>query len=41
MDLPLVVGADGSDSSLTAVDWAVDEAARHGLTLHIVHASFS
>ncbi|MGW7791550.1 universal stress protein, partial [Streptomyces tricolor] len=31
MDLPLVAGVDGSDSSLTAVDWAVDEAARHGL----------
>ncbi|MFJ2734449.1 universal stress protein [Streptomyces sp. NPDC087317] len=39
MELPLVVGVDGSDSSLTAVDWAVDEAARHGLPLHIVHAS--
>ncbi|WP_326791109.1 universal stress protein [Streptomyces sp. NBC_00151] len=39
MQLPLVVGVDGSDSSLTAVDWAVDEAARHGLPLHLVHAS--
>ncbi|MGX4695321.1 universal stress protein [Streptomyces sp. JNUCC 63] len=39
MELPLVVGVDGSDSSLTAVDWAVDEAARHGLPLHLVHAS--
>ncbi|MGW3498523.1 universal stress protein [Streptomyces sp. NPDC001020] len=39
MDLPLVVGIDGSDSSLTAVDWAVDEAARHGLPLRLVHAS--
>ncbi|MER5975041.1 universal stress protein [Streptomyces sp. NPDC001857] len=39
MDLPVVVGTDGSDSSLTAVDWAVDEAARHGVPLHIVHAS--
>jgi hypothetical protein len=28
MELPLVVGVDGSDSSLTAVDWATDEAAR-------------
>ncbi|MEV5973023.1 universal stress protein [Streptomyces sp. NPDC051921] len=36
---PLVVGADGSAPSLTAVDWATDEAARHGLPLHIVHAS--
>ncbi|MEV5875424.1 universal stress protein [Streptomyces sp. NPDC052101] len=39
MDLPLFVGVDGSDSSLAAVDWAVDEAARHGLPLHLVHAS--
>ncbi|MFI6358161.1 universal stress protein [Streptomyces sp. NPDC050743] len=39
MGLLLVVGVDGSDSSLAAVDWAVDEAARHGLPLHLVHAS--
>ncbi len=39
MDLPLVVGIDGSDSSLEAVDWAVDEAARHGLPLRLVYAS--
>ncbi|BCM64770.1 MULTISPECIES: universal stress protein [Streptomyces] len=39
MDLPLVAGVDGSDSSLTAVDWAVDEAARHGLPLRLLHAS--
>ncbi|MPY56034.1 universal stress protein [Streptomyces spongiae] len=39
MELPLVVGVDGSDSSLEAVDWAVDEAARHGLALRLVHAS--
>lgn len=39
MALPLVVGADGSQSALRAVDWAVDEAARHGLPLRIVHAS--
>ncbi|KUN81465.1 universal stress protein [Streptomyces griseoruber] len=38
MELPLVVGVDGSDSSLLAVDWAVDEAARHGLPLRLVHA---
>ncbi|MFF8908306.1 universal stress protein [Streptomyces olivaceoviridis] len=36
--LPLVVGVDGSDSGLTAVDWAVDEAARHGLPLRLAHA---
>ncbi|MFE3324980.1 universal stress protein [Streptomyces sp. NPDC059176] len=39
MVLPLVVGVDGSESSLQALDWAVDEAARHGLPLHMVHAS--
>ena len=39
MELPLVVGVDGSDCSLHAVDWAVDEAARHGLPLRLVHAS--
>ncbi|GGJ06555.1 universal stress protein [Streptomyces brasiliensis] len=39
MTLPLVVGVDGSDASLRAVDWAVDEAARHGLPLRLVHAS--
>jgi nucleotide-binding universal stress UspA family protein len=39
MELPLVVGVDGSDSSLRAVDWAADEAARHGLPLRVVHAS--
>ncbi|MEJ8655610.1 universal stress protein [Streptomyces sp. MS1.AVA.4] len=35
MELPLVVGVDGSDSSLEAVD----EAARLGLPLRLVHAS--
>ncbi|WP_225823835.1 universal stress protein [Streptomyces naphthomycinicus] len=39
MELPLVAGVDGSESSLAAVDWAVDEAARHGLPLRLVHAS--
>lgn len=39
MELPLVVGVDGSDSSLLAVDWAVDEAARRELPLRLVHAS--
>ncbi|WP_367325270.1 universal stress protein [Streptomyces sp. HUAS ZL42] len=38
-ELPLVVGVDGSDSSLRAVDWAADEAARLGLPLRLVHAS--
>lgn len=39
MDLPLVVGTDGSSSGLAALDWAADHAARHGLPLRIVHAS--
>lgn len=40
MRLPLVVGVDGSDSSLEAVDWAADEAVRHpDLPLRLVHAS--
>ncbi|MEU4659671.1 universal stress protein [Streptomyces sp. NPDC023723] len=39
MYLPMVVGVDGSESSLRAVDWAADEAALHGLPLRIVHAS--
>lgn len=39
MELPLVVGVDGSESSLGAVDWAVDEAARHGVPLRMVYAS--
>ncbi|SNX56043.1 nucleotide-binding universal stress UspA family protein [Streptomyces sp. TLI_55] len=39
MELPLVVGVDGSEPSLLAVDWAVDEAARHGLPLRLVYAS--
>ncbi|MFD8804685.1 universal stress protein [Streptomyces sp. NPDC059597] len=39
MTLPLVVGVDGLDSSLRAVDWAVDEAARHGLPLKLLYGS--
>ncbi|MBO1334407.1 universal stress protein [Streptomyces sp. VRA16 Mangrove soil] len=39
MDLPLVVGVDGSESSLRAVDWAAEEAARRSLALCLVHAS--
>lgn len=39
MELPLVVGVDGSDAGLLAVDWAVDEAARHGLPLRLLYAS--
>ncbi|GHA29701.1 universal stress protein [Streptomyces violaceoruber] len=39
MALPLVVGVDGSDGSLLAIDWAVDEAQRRGLPLRLVYAS--
>ncbi|MFC5720911.1 universal stress protein [Streptomyces gamaensis] len=39
MALPLVVGFDGSDSALRALDWAVDEAVRRRLPLRIVYAS--
>jgi nucleotide-binding universal stress UspA family protein len=37
MESPLVVAVDGSSSSLEAVDWAADEAARRDLPLRIVH----
>ncbi|MFS4092986.1 universal stress protein [Streptomyces sp. AF1A] len=39
MTPPLVVGVDGSDSCLLAVDWSVDEVARHGVPLRLVYAS--
>ncbi|MFF3291332.1 universal stress protein [Streptomyces sp. NPDC003023] len=39
MWLPLVVGVDGSDSSMRALDWAVREAARLALPLKIVLAT--
>ncbi len=38
-ELPLVVGVDGSDGSIAALDWAVEEAARFGLALRVVYAS--
>lgn len=38
MGLPLVVGVDGSRSSLRAVDWAVDAAVAHGAPVRLVHA---
>ncbi|WP_347336161.1 hypothetical protein [Streptomyces sp. Root369] len=37
--IPLVVGIDGSESSLEAVDLAAVGAARHGLSLALVHAT--
>ncbi|KAB1139872.1 universal stress protein [Streptomyces luteolifulvus] len=39
MVVPLVVGIDGSEASLEAVEWAADEALRHQVPLHLVHAA--
>ncbi|WP_225094569.1 universal stress protein [Streptomyces sp. CoH27] len=39
MAIPLVVGVDGSEGSLEAVDWAAAEAARHGVPLRLLHAA--
>ncbi|WP_255945608.1 universal stress protein [Streptomyces odontomachi] len=39
MELSLVVGVDGSESSFRATDWAADEAACHGRSLRLVYAS--
>ncbi|MFS4105193.1 universal stress protein [Streptomyces sp. PD-S100-1] len=35
----LVVGVDGSEASLQAVDWAAAEALRHDAPLHLLHAA--
>jgi nucleotide-binding universal stress UspA family protein len=39
MDLPIVVGVDGTEPSLRAVDWAAGEAALRGAPLRLVYAS--
>lgn len=39
MDYPVVVGVDGSNAALDAVDWAADAAVRYGIHLRIVYAS--
>lgn len=39
MRFPVVVGVDGSEGSLRALDWAAAEAARTRLPLRVVHAS--
>ena len=39
MNLPIVVGVDGSEPSLRAVDWAADECALRGAPLRLVYAS--
>ena len=35
----VVVGVDGSEGSNAALAWAVDEASRRRLPLHLVHAT--
>jgi nucleotide-binding universal stress UspA family protein len=39
VEKPLIVGVDGSDPSLAALDWAVDEAVARKLPLLVVHGS--
>lgn len=36
----IVAGIDGSDAAMTAALWAADEAARHGLSLRLVHCYY-
>ncbi|MFF4505182.1 universal stress protein [Streptomyces sp. NPDC001401] len=35
--LPVIAAVDGSDDSLRALDWALDDAARRGVPLRVVH----
>ena len=35
----IVVGIDGSETSRTALRWAIAEAVRHGSSVEAVHAS--
>ncbi|MFE1191190.1 universal stress protein [Streptomyces olivaceoviridis] len=39
VDLPVVVGVDGSEPSMRAAEWAADEAALRGASLRLVYAS--
>ncbi|WKX69009.1 universal stress protein [Streptomyces sp. XD-27] len=39
MPMPLLVGVDGSEASLEAVDWAAEEAERHAVPLRLVHVA--
>lgn len=39
VELPVVVGVDGSDAASDALDWAAEMAGRRGLPLRVVHAS--
>lgn len=39
MELPLLVGVDGSEAGMRATDWAADEAVLRGVPLRLVHAS--
>ncbi|MEU6060657.1 universal stress protein [Streptomyces sp. NPDC047097] len=38
VDTVITAGVDGSGESMAAVDWAADEAVRHGVPLRLVHA---
>ncbi|MGH4030408.1 universal stress protein [Actinomycetota bacterium Odt1-20B] len=39
MEQPLIVGVDGSEPSLQALDWAADEAVRREATLRVVYGA--